>query len=83
MLIKKMTKAEPCFGHYLDIPKCGICKVELSCLRATLGVMAERGLLRERFDPVRGELVYSISEKGRRHLERRGLLRKRVRKNPD
>jgi len=79
----KMTKAESCFGHYPDLPKCGVCRIELTCLRTTLGGMAERGLLRERFDPVRGELVYSISEKGRRHLERRGLLRKRVRKNPD
>lgn len=73
---KKMTKANTCFAHYSALPKCRECRIEMPCLSATLGGMAERGLLRERFDPGRGELVYSISEKGRRQLEKRGLLRK-------
>lgn len=70
------VKSETCFGHYLDVPKCGTCKMEPACLRATLGGMAERGLLRERFDPKRGEHVYSITEIGRQSLVRRGLLKR-------
>ncbi len=73
---REITKSEPCFAHYLALPKCRECRIEMPCLRATLGGMAERGLLRERFDLGRGELVYSISERGRRRLEKRGLLRK-------
>lgn len=73
MKLSETGSNRKCFGHYLNLPKCRVCPVELTCLRATLGGMAERGLLRERFDPVRGELVYSLSEKGRR---REKLLRK-------
>lgn len=63
-----------CFGHYLSmsfesLTKCSECGVELPCLRATLGSMAERGLLRERFDPKRGELVYSLAEKGKQRVK--------------
>lgn len=58
-----------CFGHYLSLPKCGVCRAELPCLRATLGGMAERGLLKERFDSKRGELVYSLAEKGKQRVK--------------
>ncbi len=52
-----------------SLTKCSECGVELPCLRATLGGMAERGLLKERFDPTRDELVYSLAEKGRRRVK--------------
>jgi len=65
-----------CFGHYLN-PKCRVCKVEPTCMRATLGSMVERGSPIKWFDTVRGELIYPISERGRRQLEKLGLLLKR------
>jgi len=61
------------FGYYRNLPECDSCMVGDDCLSMTLGRMTERGLLIEKFDPDRGELVYSISEKGKRRLEQASL----------
>lgn len=65
---------KPCFSHYARQAKCERCGVEMACLTATLGRMAERGLLKEEFVPGLGEHIYSLTGKGKEHLASLGLI---------